>query len=336
MIAGLPGLSYLSPDGKWVAHVESGPAVRLTLYDAAGIPVRTAELPGGPWAWLPDSSGLFIALDAPQRASTLGVLELDGRITKTDVQLSHQTLSRNGRWIVAEQQDGCCMQISITDLRVSPRTGGQSTTLVHTSVGLFIQPIALLGVDATDRVVYRDVHDIKRVSIGGGTPTTLATALSFERLTAWSTSPDGAAILARGDQPGSLQIIAGDGVRAWDESAGRILQLPGPADFFPPPLWVGPHHVLVRDAIGKTTTFDLVTRTSTTLAAELTANDMPLAYAAPRLLVSRGGLAVVIDTTTGSVRETGVDLRPDEHLAWAAPRAGGFFLSGYRATYAID
>jgi hypothetical protein len=153
----VPGRATVSPDGRWIAAVKP-PAGRVIfdsvlLFTIDGTPARELADVGVFWGWLPDSSGLFVAPMVPQRAPPLAIIELDGRVVATELQLSHQTLSKDGKLIVAEHQEGCCVAIIQREIRVARRDGTGTRTLVTSQVPSEPQTVALLGVDASDRAV---------------------------------------------------------------------------------------------------------------------------------------------------------------------------------------
>jgi hypothetical protein len=138
----------MSPDGKWLASATVGVAPSyFTLFDIDGKRLRTLELAMPSFWWLPDSSGVFIALDAPQRAPSLGIVDVNGGGPRnTGLQMGGATLSRDGKTIVANHQDGCCVAIEQRQIWVAPRAGGPSKVLVTTSTDK-TQPIGVVGVD---------------------------------------------------------------------------------------------------------------------------------------------------------------------------------------------
>jgi hypothetical protein len=311
----------------------------MQLFRIDGTFVR--ELPEGAfWGWLPDSSALFFAVLVPQRAPPLWIVELDGRAVATELQLADQTLSRDGKLIVAEHQEGCCVSIVQREIRVARRDGSGTRTLVASEMPPSEpQAVALLGVDASDRVVYRDGAKIKRIALLGGPTTTLAAAPEYARVIPGNTSPDGAAIIARGYEPARWFVIARDRVTAWDDNLGSIVEdgNPGLTKAGAAALWVGPHTVLARDQAGLLSTVDALTYARTPQAARLLNGDVVLAHQSGMLLIVRGGAVVLLDMGSGAVRETGLDIRPDSGGAHAAALpSGGFVLSSLIGTYRID
>jgi hypothetical protein len=335
----VPGSATSSPDGRWLVAQGQRDGSPLQLFTIDGTPVREFDA-GRFWAWLPDSSGLFVALEIPQRAPPLAILELNGRVTTTDLQLSGQMLSRDGTLIVAQHQEGCCVAIVQREIRVARRDGTGTRTLVSSTVTSEPTPVTLLGIDSADRAVYRDGTNIMRIPLVGGTRVVLATSPDYARLPNGSTSPDGNAILTMPVRGGGWHIIANDRVAAWDGALGVIVDDPNPFPFkygFAP-VWVGPHSFLVRDPNSDSlSTFDAITATRTKQAAQLAPGDMVLAAQRETLLVVRGGFVVLIDLRTGAVRDIGIDLRPSSEAArGAALPTNGFVVSSPAGTFRID
>ena len=335
----VPGSAASSPDGRWFVAQGQRDGSPLQLFTIDGIPVREFDA-GRFWAWLPDSSGLFVALEVPQRAPPLAILELNGRVTKTDLQLSGQMLSRDGQLIVAQHQEGCCVAIIQRELRVARRDGSGTRTLVTSTVTSEPTPVTLLGIDSADRAVYRDGTNIMRIPLAGGSPARLATSPDYARLPNGSTSPDGNAILTMPVRGGGWHIIANDRVAPWDDTLGVIVDdlSPFPFKYGFAPVWVGPHSFLVRDPdSGSLSTFDAITATRTKQGAQLAPADMVLAVQRETVLVVRGGFVVLLDLRTGAVRDIGIDLRPSSEAAHgAALPTSGFVVSSPAGTFRID
>jgi dipeptidyl aminopeptidase/acylaminoacyl peptidase len=343
-IPSIPARATVSPDGRWIVALtrQAGGSIfeTIQLFTIDGTPTREFTDTGVFWGWLPDSSGFFVAPMVPQRAPPLAIVNLDGRVISTELQLSHQMLSRDATLIVAEHQEGCCVAIVQRELRVARRDGsGTRTLVVSTAPSEQTQSVALLGVDASDRVVYRDGTKIMRIPLTGGATTTLATSSEYTRVIPGSTSPDGTALIARGYDPARHFVIANDRVTAWDNSLGVVVEngSSGAVRFGDAALWVGPHTVLARDQAGLLSLVDAVTNARTPQAARLLNGDVVLAHQRATLLVLRGGVIVLLELSTGAVRETGLDLRPNSEGTHAsALPGGGFFLSGSSASYRID
>lgn len=290
------------------------------------------------FGWLPDSSGLFVAINIGQRAPDLSILELDGRLVTTQIQLANETLSRDGKWIVAEHQEGCCVAIVQREIRVSSRDGRVMRSLVR-SEATEAQPVTLIGIDAADRVVYRDVDRLMRVPLAGGTPAAIASSADLVRTVGGSTSPDGGAMLIRGYQPDRWYVVANDRVVSWDPAQGEPV-----ADLnvslvksSPAVLWVGPHLLLVRSRDGTLSAYDAITGTRSAFAARLADGDSVLTQGHGAVLVLRGTQPIRIDLATGTVRESGLDVGFE---ARGAPSSalpdGGFLLSTPSSTYRLD
>jgi hypothetical protein len=347
LIAGVGGRVQVSPDGKWIALTPPQPGGKgsppwiptIELHDVNGKLVRSVEVPTPNWTWMPDSSGIFVWMDAPQHPATLGVLDITGIVPRsTALMMADQTLSRDGRWIVAAQAAGCCMFVTYPEIRIAPRSGGDATSLVAAKVDA--KGLALLGIDAADRVVYRDADQILRVGLRGGTPQVLGSIPDFKTTMAGSTSPDGTVILVRGYEPQRWYVIANDRASLWDDSAGEIV-----ADFQGERLlfgtaarWIGPHTLLVRAPSGELSSFDALRGLPTVTKASMRADDIVLAHDRGRLLVARGKSSLIIDIATGFETEVPVETSSDgarASRAWALP-GGGFILSTLTATYRID
>jgi hypothetical protein len=178
-----------------------------------------------------------------------------------------------------------------------------------------------------------------RTPLAGGATTTLAAAPEYARVIPGNTSPDGAAILARGYEPPRWFVIANDHVTAWDDGLGFIVEdgSPGLTKTGAGPIWVGPHTVLARDQAGLLSNVDALTNARTPQTARLLNGDVVLAHHSGTLLIVRGGVVVLLDMRSGAVRDTGLDLRPDGGGAHAAALpSGGFVLSSLSGTYRID
>jgi hypothetical protein len=309
----------------------------LLLFSSDGTLVRKVAFVSV-FSWLPDSSGLFVAITIPQRAPDLSIVELDGRLVATQVQLADETLTRDGKWIVAEHQEGCCVSIVQREIRVSSRDGRVTRTLVR-SEATEPQPIALVGVDATDRVVYRDVDRLMRVPLAGGTPAVIASSPDLVRTVGASTSPDGAAMLVRGYQPDRWFMVANDSLGPWDPAQGEPV-----ADLnvslmksSPAALWIGPHTLLVRAPDGTLSAYDAVTGARSAFAARLASNDTVVTYGHGAVLLLRGRQPVLIDLATGAVRESGLDAGSEARAVSSSALAdGGFLLSTASSTYRLD
>lgn len=344
VLANVGGRAVVSPDGKWLARTPPQPGGKanppytpiIELYDINGRLTRSTELPTPNWSWMPDSSGLFVALDAPQRASMLGILDIATSDTKpTGLQMSNSTLSRDGKWIVAEHQEGCCMFVTTPEIWMAPRTGGAVRTVVAAKNDP--KGLALLGIDATDRVVYRDGTQVLRAELGGGAPQLLGSLIGSSMTVGSDTSPDGSVILVRGYEPLSWYIVANDRVTL---SSSVVEDLQGERLLFGTAArWIGPHTFLTRAQNGDLASFDALAGRSSPTQARLGNSDVVLAHDRGRLLVGRGKAALIIDLATGHESDVSVDLLDSDGSraarAWALP-GGGFVLSTLSATYRID
>ena len=347
VISGVGGRVQVSPDGKWIALTPPQPGGKgsppwiptIELHDIDGKLISSVEVPTPNWSWMPDSSGIFVSMDAPQRPATLGVLDLTGTAPRaTALMMADQTLSRGGRWIIAVQAAGCCMFVTYPEIRIAPRSGGDTTTLVVAKTNP--KGVGLLGIDAADRVVYRDGAPIFRVAMPGGTPEQIGSIADFATTVPGNTSPDGTVILVRGYEPQRWYVIANDKVSAWDDRVGAILEDPQGERllFGTTALWIGPHTLLVRGPSGEMSAFEALRGQLTATRARLGTSDIALAHDRGRLLVARGKSSVLIDLATGSERDVGVETLSDgarTSRAWALP-TGGFILSTLTATYHID
>jgi hypothetical protein len=286
---------------------------------------------------MPDSSGLFVALDAPQRSPLLGIADVAGGPARsTGLQMAHASLSRDGKWIVAEHQEGCCASVTTPEIWIAPRSGGDAKTLVTAKSDA--KGLALLGIDAGDRLLFRDGGQVLRVALTGGTPQSLGTVADFKTTLAGSTSPDGLVILVRGYDPLRWYIVAKDGVASFDAGAGGIVEdRQGMKLLFSSvPIWIGPHELLVSGSAGLGR-FDTLTGSRGPLAGSMQPGDLALAYGSGRLLIARGTRGIVIDAGSGRESDIGIDLGTDTAgtRASALPN-GSFVLSTAISTYRID
>lgn len=346
VISGVGGLAVVSPDGKLIAAREAAPSGKVQytpaalIYDLDGKLIRRIEAPGGNWTWMPDSSGLFVALDAPQRSSLLGIANVGGGDAKaTGLQMSNATLSGDGTWVIAEHQEGCCMFVTTPEIWMAPRSGGAVKTLAAARNDP--KGLALLGIDSADRVVYRDGTQVLRVALTGGTPLALGTITGSSMTVGADTSPDGTVILVRGYEPLGWYVVANDRVTPWTDAVGAIVEdVRGQrVQFGTAARWLGPHTLLVRAPSGGLSSFDALAGLSTSTNARLGPSDVVLAHDRGRLLVARGKTAVVIDLATGRESDAGVDTLDSDGARASRASAlpgGGFILSTITATYRID
>ena len=254
--------------------------------------------------------------------------------------MASETLSRDGKWIVAAQAEGCCAFVTYPEIRIAPRGGGDPRALVAAKSDP--KGLALLGVDALDRVVYRDGGQILRIALAGGPPQAVGTIADFKTTLPGNVSPDGTVVLVRGYEPQRWYVIANDRVAPWVDGAGAIVEdLQGEVVLFgTKALWAGPHTLLVRASSGALSSFDALVGQATPTKASVRSDDVVLAHDRGRLLVGRTGRGLLIDLTTGSETDVGVDFgKPsDGARGWraAALPGGGFILSTPTSTYRID
>jgi hypothetical protein len=339
-VSGVPGNAVASPDGRWIAAPEPPPTTKtsyqptLLVFAANGTLAKRIAFSGGQWSWLWDSSGIFVALSLPQAPPPLGVIELDGRVTTTQVQLAEVTLSNDGKWIVAERTEGCCASVTRHEINVSARDGTSMRTVVRSE-----QTVALMGIDPTDRVVYRDGDDVSRIPLAGGPTQRFASGADLSRTIPGTTSPDRSVMLLRGYAPARWYVFANDRLAEWSNSAGSIVEDGNGIALKDGPnaMWIGPHTLLVRDDVGALFAYDALTSVRVAFAARLAVGDVVLAHQSGSLLALREQHAVLIDLATGAMRETGLDVGNEIRgvLASALP-AGGFLLSNTYATYRIE
>ncbi len=346
VISGVGGLAVVSPDGKWIATREAAPSGKVQytpaalIYDLDGKLIRRIEAPGGSWAWMPDSSGLFVALDAPQRSSLLGIADIGGAEAKaTGLQMAHATLSHDGKWVIAEHQEGCCASVTTPQIWMAPRSGGAVKTLVAARNNP--KGLSLLGIDSADRVVYREGTQVLRVALTGGTPLALGTITGSTMTVGADTSPDGTVILVRDYEPLRWYVVANDRVTPWADAVGAILEdYQGERKLFgTAALWIAPHTLLVRTSSGDLSSFDALAGLAMATKARLGPSDVVLAHDRGRLLVARGKTAVVIDLATGRESDAGMDSLDSDGARASRASAlpgGGFILSTITATYRID
>ncbi|MDQ2951000.1 MAG: hypothetical protein M3R54_01910 [Chloroflexota bacterium] len=336
------GHAVVSPDCKWIARTPPQPGGKanppylptIELYDADGRLVRTTEVPTPNWSWMPDSSGLFVWMDAPQHPATLGVLDVSGGLLRTTgLFIADQTLTRDGKWIVSEKSEGCCAQVRYPEIFITPRAGGDTRTLVR--AGQASGDVLILGIDSLDQLVYRDGLNVFRMPMSGGASQPLGTLT--QRFVQGDSSPDGSVILLESFEPAGWSLIVNDRITPWAYSAGTIVEDRQGVRRSMAALWIGPHTLLVRDATGALSSFDALTGLPTPTKAGIESTDLPVAHANGRLLVVRGKLAIVIDLATGRQFDTGLDLGNDiQGVRAGALPTGDFILSTSLVTYRID
>lgn len=333
-----------SPDGKWIgvspaSAVGNGP-FPFQLFDIDGKFVRTFDLPTLTWRWLEDSSGIYVALDAPQRSPKLGIIELAGGAPRdTGLQMSSQTLSRDRMWIVAVHEEGCCTSVLSPAIWASLRAGGP--TRVVATAKSSEQAIAILGIDARDQLIYRDAADIYSVPVTGGPSQRLGTTPGDWRKTfIGTTSPDGVAVMVITVDPAIWGVVSGDHTIAWPSSAGEIVAIRA-ADKLQTattPVWTADHSLLVRTATGGLAAVNVVSLEQRPLSGKLADTDVPLAYRQLKLLIARAGALVVLDVESNAVRETGIEIatRQLPTMLGAALPEGGFIVTLDSGAFRID
>jgi len=331
------GQAGVSPDGSWIgASSASGVSGKFRLFRNDGLFVREFELPTPIWDWSPDSSGLFVALDLPQRAPKLGLVDLvKGGVRDTGLEMAEVQLSRDGSWIIAEHQEGCCVGVTTPEIWVAPRAANRAPTTIARAANS--RSLSLLGADARSGVVYRDGNEVRRVPIVGGSAQIVGT-IAGPVAVKGSTSPDGLAIAVRGYEPAGWHIVANATTRPWDPGVGDIVELAVGRALLTGarPQWIGPHDLLVSVPTGLARV-DTVTGARSPLSGALRQGEQVLAYAAPRLLIARGARVATIDLQTGADVDLGIDLGTDARAArgFALPQ-GGFIVSTVIETYRID
>jgi hypothetical protein len=339
--------AVVSSDGRHVAYRSGDRIVIGSIFGA--IETSTPGL-SGDFAWLPDSSGLFVATSAPQRAGPLAILELDGTLTPTELQLANPMLSRDGMTIVAEQQEGCCMNIVQRELRVSGRHGGPARALVTSSLpAAQTQPIALLGIDAQDRVLYRDGDRVALVPLAGGAKIELAIppGLVPSRLLADSVSPDRSVILLRSFDPTATWMFFEGAIQPFPSEAGPIVRI-GEATkgYGRGAIWLGPQRILVRSINNDAASYDLGRYTPgygsnalDTIGTPGTPGvgipvDAILAYRDGALLWRSGQRVRVMTLGTGLDRDTGLEVPLTTVVAVGIQN--GFLIGAASLTYVVS
>lgn len=343
-LAGVPSGAIASPDGRWIAAGIPSPRTKqawtpgVLVFHADGTRAfQVLDIWGG-FRWLSDSSGLVVGIDAPQRAPRLGVVDLDGRLTELPLQLAGTAVSRDGRWIVSDHQDGCCVAIRQREVWKAPRTGGDASVVTR-ATSPDPQAVWLLGIDDRDRAVYRDGDRILRVALSGGAPELLGAGAVFAHALPGGTSPDGRVIVARSYDPASWIVAAGDRAAPLDPSNGRIVDVRNGYDLRDGsgPVWLGDHAILLAGADGSLSSFDPLTAARTPLAARLGTDDVVLAHSDGRLLLVRGDTAVVVVLASGTEGFALRRVSRDGAALDASPLPGGGFLySDVDGTYRID
>ena len=320
----------ISPDGRLVLSFIQGSALTPPSYvlqrvDGSIVWQRPNAM-GWP-VWLPDSSGAFIPLAAAQRAGPLGILQPDGTLIETALDDADPLLSPDGRWIAAERQEGCCLGITIREIRVSRRSGGAAHTLV-TSADPAQQPVSFLGWSASGSVIYRDGAAIRSVTLDGHISDLVTpTSIGGRSVTRSAVSPDGRVILACAADPLAFWVVSGAAIADLPSRPAWPLRVPW-CSSAEEVMWVGGHGLPTRDLAGQLAVFDAITRTARPLALPVGAT--LIGASGEALLVATGGELHVL--SGGSDRAVG--LRAHDYAV--RPIDGGrFFLVSGRTGYLI-
>lgn len=320
----------LSPDGQIVVSMVPGSNTvpsRYVFQRLDGTVVSSRDNVTGFAEWLADSSAVLFPLAAPQRAGPLGTLRPDGTLIETGLDDANPLLSPDGKWIAAERQEGCCMDIQIHEIRVAPRAGGPVRTLVS-STDPSAQAVSFLGWTTTGEVLYRDGAHLRRVTLDGVVSELPASAAIRSRLMIRTAiSPDGQAILTCAADPLAFWVIAGGAIAdlgmrpAWtvrEPYCSRAEEV----------IWIGAHELAVRDGAGRIVAVDPTTGAT-----------RPLAVPAGATLIGASGdaLLVAIDgdlhVLSGGA-DRGLGLRAGDYAVQRI--AGGrFFLVNGRTGYLI-
>jgi len=335
-----PTSAIFSPDGRYLAY---GSGSTLTIIAIDG--TLDISTPASGWPrWLPDSSGLFVATSAPQRAGPLAVVALDGKITELPLEFTNPMVSKDGTTIVAEHQEGCCMNIVQREIRVAQRSGGPARVLVSSSApAAATQSIVLLGIDAQDRALHRDGERIGLIPISGGPSAELAIprGLVPSYVMADSVSPDRSVILLRTYEPTAEWMFFKGQLMPFPSEAGTIVRTGAASKGRDPSaVWLGPQTILVRTESGMLGSYDLGRYTpgygSNAMQTVLPRVDADgvLAYRDGWLLWGDGGHVHLLAMGTRTDRDTGLILGTQR--ATAGVIAGGFLLIAGTASYAIS
>jgi hypothetical protein len=114
----IPATKYLypSPDGTLLAAQYD---TTIKLYTLGGQEVGSPYTGGGDvWSWLPDSSGVFIS----QNSGPLLIMDRQGQIHSTGLEVRYPQLSQNGQWIGGTAIDGVSTDKKRQMKRRRPRT----------------------------------------------------------------------------------------------------------------------------------------------------------------------------------------------------------------------
>ena len=341
-IAGVPVGAILSPDGKYLAATDQN-ASTFKLLGLDGTVVRQASGFFNQLQWLPDSSGLFFASSAPQRAGPLGIVEVDGRVTHTELQLADTVVSPDGRTIAAEHQEGCCASIIQREIRVSPRVGGPARVLVRSTMPpTMTQPTTILGVARDGRILYRDGARIALVGFDGSRAEDLRVpdALDASRLLTVQPAPDGAAIVMRTYDPITWWLFADGAIRPLPTGVEPVTSQRREM------LWVRNNELLVRATGGSLGALDVVTHGVRTFPVTLPAPTspipmLPLVWAAVgvghgKLLWMDGTRLRISDLTTGRVEDGRLAVSDPAAVRAEALPGGGFLVLTQQGAYRVE
>lgn len=293
--------------------------------------------------WLADSSGLFFEASAPQRAGPLGILELDGSVTQTELQMADPVVSRDGRTIASAHQEGCCASIIQREIRVSPRTGGTSRILVRSAASAAAtQSVAMLGVARDGRILYRDGPRVALTGFDGARAQNVPVpdALDASRLIAVAVAPEGAAILMRTYDP----------ITWWLFSDGALRSLPAGVEPVTTQrremLWVREDELLVRAPGGSLGALQVTTLDVRTLSVSLPAPTspipmLPLVWPAVgvghgKLLWLDGTRLRISDLATGRVEDGRVAVADPAAVRARALPGGGFLVLTQDGAYRVE
>lgn len=254
----------LSPDGSTLISTVpggEGDTDELVFETSEGRLLRRIRdvRAGGQMQWLPDSSGVFVEVATEQRAGPLVIVSVDGGVLDTGLEYANPALAPDGKWIAAEHHEGCCAAVRVREIWVAPRSGGAPHVLATSATAQDVQqPIALLGWDAQDGVLYRDGDAVWRAALDG-TRTALALPPSARgrALTKAGTSPDHAVLLVCATDPLAWWTVANGMVAALPPAMRPAWRLRGAScsrsNEVP---WYQEHELVLKDVAGKLHLFD--------------------------------------------------------------------------------
>ena len=334
-IAAVGEFAQLSPDGRTLVSIvgqNTGvPSMVFQSLDGIVLGRWNDPMAARTSTWLPDSSGVFVELAAPQKAGPLGVVSTDGRLIVTGLDDSSTALSPDGKWVAADRQTGCCVSIGMHEISIAPREGGTPRALV-VSKDPALQPLLFLGWSATGEVIYRDGATFGRSTIAGRVTEIAAPDSAHTRMPGPGVaSPDRRVILTCSADPQQFWIVANGAVT--DPPAGLTpawpLRLPWCSQQSEVH-WLQGHELLYRDPSGQLVAFDAVA--GARRPVRLPAGATIIAASDDVLLVSIGAELHLIAASTGLDRVVGLGL----DRVSAQPIAGGrFFIVAGRAGYLI-